>query len=151
MTLHPEFAYAQARLQARHGRRPGPPAWQALEASRTAAHGLAVAKAGPLARWTDALDDAGDAHRIEGHLRAAWRRYVDEVAHWLPVRWQASVRWFGGLSELASSPSAGDRRNTDDAVARWLAAHSPTPRALLQTADVARRLARGQNLHEDAG
>jgi hypothetical protein len=36
------------------------------------------------------------------------------------------------------------------AVARWLAAHSPTPRAQLQTADVARRLARGQSLHEEA-
>jgi len=36
------------------------------------------------------------------------------------------------------------------AVARWLAAHSPTPRAQLQTADVARRLARGQALHEEA-
>jgi len=35
------------------------------------------------------------------------------------------------------------------AVARWLAAHSPTPRAQLQTADVARRLARGQNVYED--
>lgn len=36
------------------------------------------------------------------------------------------------------------------AVARWLGAHSPTPRAQLQTADVARRLARGQTLHEEA-
>ena len=35
------------------------------------------------------------------------------------------------------------------AVARWLAAHAPTPRAQLQTADVARRLARGQNVYED--
>ncbi|MBI2749595.1 MAG: Rieske (2Fe-2S) protein [Burkholderiales bacterium] len=35
------------------------------------------------------------------------------------------------------------------AVARWLAAHSPTPRAQLQTADVARRLARGQNVYEE--
>lgn len=34
------------------------------------------------------------------------------------------------------------------AVARYLAAHSPTERAQLQTADVARRLARGQSLHE---
>jgi hypothetical protein len=34
------------------------------------------------------------------------------------------------------------------AVARWLAAHAPTPRAQLQTADVARRLARGQNVYE---
>jgi hypothetical protein len=36
------------------------------------------------------------------------------------------------------------------AAARWLAAHSPTSRAQLQTADVAQRLARGQNLHEEA-
>jgi nitrite reductase/ring-hydroxylating ferredoxin subunit len=34
------------------------------------------------------------------------------------------------------------------AVARYLAAHSPTERAQLQTADVARRLTRGQSLHE---
>ena len=34
------------------------------------------------------------------------------------------------------------------AVARYLAAHSPTERAQLQTADVARRLNRGQSLHE---
>jgi hypothetical protein len=34
------------------------------------------------------------------------------------------------------------------AVARYLAAHSPTERAQLQTADVARRLSRGQSLHE---
>jgi hypothetical protein len=34
------------------------------------------------------------------------------------------------------------------AVARYLAAHSPTERAQLQTADVARRLTRGQSLRE---
>jgi hypothetical protein len=35
------------------------------------------------------------------------------------------------------------------AVARYLAAHSPTERAQLQTALVARRLSRGQSVHED--
>jgi hypothetical protein len=34
------------------------------------------------------------------------------------------------------------------AVARYLAAHSPTELAQLKTAAVARRLARGQSLHE---
>ena len=34
------------------------------------------------------------------------------------------------------------------AVARYLAAHSPTERAQLQTALVARRLSRGQSVHE---
>jgi hypothetical protein len=36
------------------------------------------------------------------------------------------------------------------AMARYLAAHSPTERSQLQTATVARRLQRGQSLHEDA-
>ena len=37
------------------------------------------------------------------------------------------------------------------AVARYIAAHSPTERAQLQTAMVARRLSLGQAIHEDAG
>ena len=37
------------------------------------------------------------------------------------------------------------------AVARYLAAHSPTQRAALQTADIARRLMRGGELHQEAG
>ena len=36
------------------------------------------------------------------------------------------------------------------AVARYLAAHSPTERAWLQTADIAERLSRGDQLHETA-
>jgi nitrite reductase/ring-hydroxylating ferredoxin subunit len=36
------------------------------------------------------------------------------------------------------------------AVARYLAAHSPTERAWLQTADIATRLSRGEALHENA-
>ena len=35
------------------------------------------------------------------------------------------------------------------AVARYLAAHWPTQRALLQTADIARRLMRGGELHRE--
>jgi len=37
------------------------------------------------------------------------------------------------------------------AVARYLAAHSPTERAALQTADIAMRLMRGGELHQEAG
>jgi hypothetical protein len=36
------------------------------------------------------------------------------------------------------------------AVARYLAAHFPTQRALLQTADIASRLMRGGELHREA-
>ncbi|MGB3746385.1 MAG: hypothetical protein WBD11_17935 [Xanthobacteraceae bacterium] len=47
--------------------------------------------------------------------------------------------------------------NTDEgrhiliAIARYLAAHSPTERAALQTADIARRLMRGGELHQETG
>ena len=42
------------------------------------------------------------------------------------------------------------RRHILIAVARYLAAHAPTERAWLQTADIARRLSRGDQLHENA-
>jgi hypothetical protein len=47
--------------------------------------------------------------------------------------------------------------NTDEgrhiliAVARYLAGHSPTERAALQTADIAQRLMRGGELHQEVG
>ena len=49
----------------------------------------------------------------------------------------------------------GEWRNTEPgrhilvAVARYLAAHSPTERGRLQTADIAARLSRGDQLHAD--
>ena len=57
----------------------------------------------------------------------------------------------------AGSPAVHCMGNTDEgrhiliAVARYLAAHSPTERAALQTADIARRLMRGGELHQEAG
>jgi nitrite reductase/ring-hydroxylating ferredoxin subunit len=55
----------------------------------------------------------------------------------------------------AGARQFGEWGNTDEgrhiliAVARYLAAHSPTERAELQTADIARRLMRGGELHQD--
>ena len=56
----------------------------------------------------------------------------------------------------AGARQFGEWGNTDEgrhiliAVARYLAAHSPTERAGLQTADIARRLMRGGELHQEA-
>jgi nitrite reductase/ring-hydroxylating ferredoxin subunit len=58
---------------------------------------------------------------------------------------EAGVRQFGAWSDS----DAG--RHILIAVARYLAAHSPTERAALQTADIARRLMRGGELHQEAG
>lgn len=112
-----EFAYAQARLQARHGSRADDATWRALEASHTAAHYVAMARSGPLAAWIDGLDETGDAHRIERHLLVRWGRAVDEIARWLPARWRPALRWFGTLPTL---PQGEPARSGQRASAEWL-------------------------------
>jgi nitrite reductase/ring-hydroxylating ferredoxin subunit len=58
---------------------------------------------------------------------------------------EAGVRQFGAWGDTDES------RHILIAVARYLAAHSPTERASLQTADIVRRLMRGGELHQEAG
>jgi nitrite reductase/ring-hydroxylating ferredoxin subunit len=57
---------------------------------------------------------------------------------------EAGVRQFGVWG------ATDEGRHILIAVARYLAAHSPTERASLQTADIARRLMRGGELHQEA-
>jgi len=57
---------------------------------------------------------------------------------------EAGVRQFGEWGDAAP------RRHILIALARYLAAHSPTERAVFQTADIAQRLLRGGELHQDA-
>jgi nitrite reductase/ring-hydroxylating ferredoxin subunit len=56
-----------------------------------------------------------------------------------------------GVRQFAAWGGADEGRHILIAVARYLAAHSPTERAALQTADIARRLMRGAELHQQAG
>ena len=53
-----------------------------------------------------------------------------------------------GVRQFRLSGRHGRGRRILVAVARYLAAHSPTERAALQTADIARRLMRGDDLHD---
>jgi nitrite reductase/ring-hydroxylating ferredoxin subunit len=100
---------------------------QVAEAARLAAHHIAAGypPADFIALLGHALlrEDAG-FHMVQ-NLQAAVRQYL---------AWQ------------------GDREASPIliAAARYLAAHSPTPRARHQTAEVARRLMRGGAVHEDA-
>jgi nitrite reductase/ring-hydroxylating ferredoxin subunit len=55
-----------------------------------------------------------------------------------------------GVRQFATWGDTDAGRHILIAVARYLAAHSPTERAALQTADIARRLMRGGELHHDA-
>jgi nitrite reductase/ring-hydroxylating ferredoxin subunit len=53
-----------------------------------------------------------------------------------------------GVCQFEAWGNSAEGRHILIAVARYLAAHSPTERAALQTADIARRLMRGGELHE---
>jgi nitrite reductase/ring-hydroxylating ferredoxin subunit len=55
-----------------------------------------------------------------------------------------------GVRQFREWGNGDEGRHILVAVTRYLAAHWPTQRALLQTADVARRLMRGGELHRDA-
>jgi hypothetical protein len=57
----------------------------------------------------------------------------------------------GGIRQFSTWGNTDEGRQILIAVARYLAAHSPTERAELQTADIARRLMRGSELHHEAG
>jgi hypothetical protein len=54
-----------------------------------------------------------------------------------------------GVRQFGEWGTTDEGRHVLIAVARYLAAHSPTERAELQTADIARRLMRGGELHRD--
>src|SRR5271166_3878493 len=56
-----------------------------------------------------------------------------------------------GVRQFALWGDTDEGRHILIAVARYLAAHSPTERAALQTADIAQRLMRGGELHQGAG
>ena len=55
-----------------------------------------------------------------------------------------------GVRQFTAWGNTDEGRHILIAVVRYLAAHSPTERAVLQTADIARRLMRGGELHQEA-
>jgi hypothetical protein len=55
----------------------------------------------------------------------------------------------GSLRQFTAWGGGEPGRRILVAVARYLAAHSPTERAALQTADIARRLMQGDELHQE--
>ncbi len=98
-TARGNFAYSQARLQARLGQRATPD----LERARTArdlASYLQQVRATPFARRVARLAPDMDVHEIERRMRQEWCATVEEVAYWQPAAWQAAVRWLRWLPYL---------------------------------------------------
>lgn len=95
-----DFAYAQARLQARHGERLRDGDWRTLEAARSLRLHLERARATALRRHCERLDAALSGHALEAVLRREVERAVGEVAAWLPPRWRPAVLWLAFLPAL---------------------------------------------------
>lgn len=100
MSASGSLEFAQARLQARYGARPGAADWGRIEGLRGLAAFVAAARPGPLGRWVEGLTANADCHRIDALMRAHWRALVDEVADWMPPQWGPAVRWCALLPGL---------------------------------------------------
>lgn len=89
-------------------------------------------------------------HLVLGHSPEA---LITTLAHAL-LREDAGFHAYqmleAGVRQFRQWGNGDEGRHILIAVTRYLAAHWPTQRALLQTADVARRLMRGGELHRDA-
>ncbi len=102
MTGFVDFAYGQARLQARHGDRPDAACWRRVSGVGDLLHFLQSARASPLRPWVLHFTDRTVVHEIELSLRRQFSRHVTEVANWQPDRWRSSVRWVTRLGDLAA-------------------------------------------------
>lgn len=128
MSTLQEFAYAQARAQARHGERLREADWQRLEAAQSTEIYLDRARRTCLRRFTERLDAHMDAHAIERSLRTAWRSYVLEIADWMPRAWCSAVEWCAYLPDLTIIEALLSRRPRPD----W-AADDPVFATLIQS------------------
>jgi len=128
-----DFAYAQTRLQARHGQRPDERLWRRLQGAGELNHYLQLARRSPLQRWVEGMQPQQGSHHIELSLRGQLRSYVDEVAEWLPGPWRASMRWLRQLPDLAAIQHLLSQQGVpdwllDDPVLAPLAAAAPSER-----------------------
>ena len=110
------FAYAQARLQARHGQRADQQVWRRLHSTGDLANYLQMARRTVLRPWVIGIDSSQSSHNIEFSLRHQFRRYVDEVASWLPADWRAA---FQALKRLPLLPAL-QHLLSDTRVPAWM-------------------------------
>ena len=130
-----EFAYAQARAQARHGARLSAEAWSLLESSVGLAQFLHLVRATTLAPRVEHFSAATSPHVIERSLKREWHQEVETATRWVPLRWRAAVAWTGWLAEL---PALGHLLD-GDASLPWMAVDPALSAFSLEDADATRR------------
>lgn len=112
-----QYDYIQARLQARHGRRPDPALWQRLGALRDLPLFLQTARASGLRPWLEGFTPDTSPHRMEQLLRQRFRTEVAQVARWQPRPWQAATHW---LAHWVDLPALGALLR-DERAPEWMA------------------------------
>lgn len=95
-----EFAYAQARAQAQHGRRLSAETWSLLDSSVGLGQFLHLVRGTSLAPRVERFSAASSPHIIERSLRREWHEVVESAARWVPDRWRPAVTWTAALAEL---------------------------------------------------
>jgi len=88
-------------------------------------------------------------HLLLGHSPATLIATLAEALLREDAGFHAYQMLEAGVRQFHEWGNTAQGRHVLIAVARYLAAHSPTERALLQTADIARRLMRGGELHRE--
>ncbi len=100
MSIEPGFAFAQPRLQARHGQRVSAATWSEAETSIDLGRCLQVFRSSSLRPWISHLTAQAEISDMERHLRDDWRDYVNEVSRWAPPDWRPSLQWSATLLYL---------------------------------------------------
>lgn len=97
-----DFAYAQARAQARLGERLPEDGWRVLESSLGLAQYLASVRSTVLAPRIRHFSTAVTPHAIERTLRDEWRSEVADVTRWVPDEWSRAVGWAAWIPYISS-------------------------------------------------
>lgn len=100
MAESPRLAYAQARVQSRHGLRPQPDDWRIVESTAGAGPYLDALRQTGLAARLKGMDATAEPEALERGFRVAWREAVAEHAAWSPPEWQPAVEWLAVLPDL---------------------------------------------------
>ena len=94
------LAYAQARIQGRHGRRPDAGFWRGVDATRDFEHVIELIRGSPYRAAALSLSSQTGVHELERRLREEWVEACEEVAAWYPPSWRPAMLWMCWLPWL---------------------------------------------------
>ncbi|MDT8438604.1 MAG: hypothetical protein RQ729_06315 [Wenzhouxiangellaceae bacterium] len=98
--MSPGHAYALTRMQARLASRPGPDGLAHLASIGDFGHFLQAAGKAGYGDWLQHLGSESGAHPTELAVRLAFRDQLEQVADWLPRRWQKLLDWLSLAPDL---------------------------------------------------